>query len=58
MHEELQAHIEKLEDQDIRELMQNLTTHALLSALLTGHELEEHEMMELMHDHITEIITQ
>lgn len=57
MHEHIHKHIANLEDHHIDAIMQNMTTHALLTALLTGEQIQEHEMVELMNDHIQEIMS-
>ncbi len=58
MHEHILAHIDSLEDHHIDAILDNMTTHALLTALLTWEQLSEHDALSLMHDHINEIVTQ
>lgn len=57
MHEHIHKHINGLEDHHVDAILDNLTTHALLTALLTGEQVCEHDMLDLMNDHIQEIVT-
>ena len=57
MNNHIHAHISMLEEHHVDAILENMTTHALLTALLTGEQLQEHEMIDLMHDHIQEIMT-
>lgn len=57
MHEHIHKHVAQLEEHHIDAILENMTTHALLTALLTGEQIQEHDMMELMNDHIQEIMT-
>jgi|GEM_PF-5814811 len=56
MHEHIQTNIDQLNEHHIDAILENMTTHALLTALLTGKEVEEHHLMELMSDHIQELL--
>ncbi len=49
--------IDQLEDHHIHAIVNNMTTHALLTTLLTGDQVAEEDMLALMHDHINEIVS-
>lgn len=57
MHEHIHKQIGELSNDHIDSILENMTTHALLTALLTGEELQEHDALDLMNDHIQEIVS-